>query len=78
MTNKSNVIRQALMNYLTPEERDDVLRDMAAARAGKYPESGNRASLMHEGPKQGKPAHPVQAAKEEVIRRAIRKVKGKA
>ena len=49
MTSKSDVIRRALMNYLSPPERHQVLRDVA---------SPPKKTAAADAPAKGKPGNP--------------------
>ena len=43
MTNRSELIRRALMNYLTDDERADVLREMHGAASRSSKTAGSKA-----------------------------------
>lgn len=76
MTNTSELIRRALMNYLSEDERAAVLRDMGIIESGSYPRGDTGAEIIHDGPAL---SPRVKAAAEAVVKlRAKRKKQASA
>jgi Arc/MetJ-type ribon-helix-helix transcriptional regulator len=56
MTNVSDVIRRALMNYLSEDERQSVLREIASGPICSYPPSQDLSDVMHDAPTSSLPS----------------------